>query len=228
MLRLVVILLFISSGAFASNLKDEAQIRADAVQDFGQEWVEDIESWMNGVNDNVAQIRPHQTGEPTPLTDYLDPGHWVNRYLEQKQGNHPYYTEKGKPKVQILVSMSMPSDSVRQWARQANEVKAPLVMRGLVENSFTKTTKKAMELFMNQQVGGFSIDPKQFETLGIDRVPAVVIDVSPICLKEPCEQIFDVVYGNMGLWEALSVLSNKGQPEVQVYAKQLLQQANRL
>ena len=223
MLRLVmVVLFFLATPIMADDIREQAAAK------FGQDWVNDIDSWAISVNDNVPGVKPHQRQAPTGLQNYLDPEHWVNRYLAEKQGQNPAYVNEAKPKLSILVSMSMADESIQQWAKQADEANAQLVLNGFVDNDLIKTQRKAMQLFAKQKVGGFVINPKAFEELGIDRVPAVVIDVSPVCLSEHCPKTVDVVFGNMGLWEALKVLSEKGQPEVSTYAQSILQKTGRV
>ena len=45
--------------------------------------------------------------------------------------------------VLIFISFSMPEESLKQWIAQAQRIHAPLIIRGLINNSFTETQAKS-------------------------------------------------------------------------------------
>jgi type-F conjugative transfer system pilin assembly protein TrbC len=128
------------------------------------------------------------------------------------------------PELFVLVSLSMPEQSLKQWSEQANKVGATLLLRGLVENSIKKTVEKAQHLFGETEKGGFNVDPERFQMFKADKVPAVVLltKESPVCDQEPCDPQFDIVYGDIPLIEALEQIARRGSADGQKIAKDLL------
>lgn len=108
--------------------------------------------------------------------------------------------------VFIFVSFSMPSISLKQWLAQGQQIQAPVILQGLVDNSFQKTTKAILDLTQNQPYG-MQIDPTAFERFHIKAVPAVVI--ADICenLSKECKSDYDVVSGNVSLLAAMETFA---------------------
>jgi|GEM_PF-2276008 len=112
---------------------------------------------------------------------------------------------KRYPSILVFVSFSMPKTSLQQWLVQAQKVKANLVLRGLVDNSFTVTTKRLQELFKQQPIGGFLLDPTLFQRYGITKVPAVVIHDGTECQPDQsCKENYAIFYGDTSLDFALT------------------------
>lgn len=72
-------------------------------------------------------------------------------------------------KILIFVSFSMPEVSLKSLAEEAQKHNAILVMRGLYEDSFAKTTQKLKDLNLT-----VDIHPELFETHGIISVPTFI------------------------------------------------------
>nr|WP_045917218.1 TrbC family F-type conjugative pilus assembly protein [Orientia tsutsugamushi] len=82
----------------------------------------------------------------------------------------------GQQKTFIFVSFSMSDEALKSYFAESQKAEsqkagAQLVMRGLINNSFTQTKNKTMELGIS-----FDIDPSLFEQYKIDVVPVIVID----------------------------------------------------
>ncbi|KJV73875.1 type-F conjugative transfer system pilin assembly family protein [Orientia tsutsugamushi str. TA716] len=77
----------------------------------------------------------------------------------------------GQQKTFIFVSFSMSDEALKSYFAESQKAGAQLVMRGLINNSFTQTKNKTMELGIS-----FDIDPSLFEQYKIDVVPVIVID----------------------------------------------------
>ncbi|KJV73980.1 type-F conjugative transfer system pilin assembly family protein [Orientia tsutsugamushi str. TA716] len=81
----------------------------------------------------------------------------------------------GQQKTFIFVSFSMSDEALKSYLlnlkAESQKAGAQLVMRGLINNSFTQTKNKTMELGIS-----FDIDPCLFEQYKIDVVPVIVID----------------------------------------------------
>jgi len=112
----------------------------------------------------------------------------------------------------VFVSNSMPAQSLRQWSEQVDRVGGTLVLRGFIDDSPVGTVEWVKTLLGEGETSGFSIDPERFEQMNIDKVPAVVVvPATPsICEQEECPKpMFGVVYGDVPLDEALSVIANR-------------------
>ena len=110
--------------------------------------------------------------------------------------------------VLIFVSFSMPDSSLRQWFAQAQRLHAPLIVRGLVNDSFPQTRAKIAAL-----LSGLVVEPRLFTDYQITQVPAVVVrNTSVVCpATQDCPHAypFDVIAGDMGLDYALSAMANQ-------------------
>lgn len=111
----------------------------------------------------------------------------------------------------IFVSFSMSDTSLKQWMRQAEIIHAPVVIRGLINNSLKDTIHKMAELTKDNH-GGVQLDPTLFRRFQINQVPAVVVWDEKQCLpSQSCIDNFDVVYGNVTLDFALQkIVDQKG------------------
>ena len=104
----------------------------------------------------------------------------------------------------------MPKESLQQWSAQAQKIHAPLMIQGLVDDSFTKT-QQAVAALSGEHQSGVVLDPRLFRQYHITQVPTVVV-VHPTALK-PClpnqscwqPDTTDVVIGDIGLESALQI-----------------------
>jgi conjugal transfer pilus assembly protein TrbC len=103
--------------------------------------------------------------------------------------------------VLIFASFSMPKESLRGWLNQADKIKAPVILRGLLHNSFRETTQIVMDT-LSERRGGIQIDPTLYKRFHIEKVPAVVVISAECLVNEACYD-FDVVYGDVTLDYAL-------------------------
>lgn len=117
--------------------------------------------------------------------------------------------------VYIFISFSMPKESLQQWAAQAQKIHAPLIIQGLVEDSFAKTQHAVADLAKEGE-GGVVLDPRLFRQYHITQVPAVVVvhpTISTPCLRnQSCwhPETDDVVLGDVGLESALQTVVDRG------------------
>ena len=143
----------------------------------------------------------------------------VQRTVQQMPGfasfspHTPQNPETATPgDVLIFVSFSMPDSSLRQWFAQAQRLHAPLIVRGLVNDSFPQTRSKIATLLTNPS-SGFVLEPRLFTDYQITQVPAVVVrNTSVACpATQDCPHAypFDVIAGDVGLDDALSALANQ-------------------
>ena len=107
--------------------------------------------------------------------------------------------ERSGSNVIIFVSFSMPKESIKGWMNEAEKIHAPVVIRGLVNNSFKETIKRVNEL-VGDNKGGLQLDPVLFKEFKVNQVPAVVVRN---------QYDHDIVYGDVHLDYALQTIIKK-------------------
>ena len=133
----------------------------------------------------------------------------------------PAETLDAEPQVLIFVSLSMPEQSLKLWAEQADKIKAKLLLKGFVDDSLQATIDETLRIFKEPKAD-FLVHPEAFEKFNIDKVPAVVIANPDNCLEDDCPvPAFDVVYGDTSLEDALNKIASNGEHN-QAIAKELL------
>ena len=85
--------------------------------------------------------------------------------------------------VLVFTSLSVPAASWRQWAREAANAGAPLVLRGVGADGLRETVKEIGERLGGAEAG-VAIDPRLFRLFGVTRVPAVAVVPGGV---PPCE-----------------------------------------
>ncbi len=196
-------------GPSIEDLVDQAQARADAMKgsltgfdpqttvDRAQQYRSDAQALSAGNRDRLRKG-----------LGFLAPEYRVDPYLadEQVSGGVIY----------IAVSLSMPKASLRQLAREAEKAQAVLVIRGLLDGSFTKTQAALKGVFVEGEPAGLIIDPRVFQQYHVERVPSFISATDEV---QPCDEgiecnrpdvPFDVVRGNVSLGQALQLLADKG------------------
>ncbi len=197
------------SGPSIEDLVNQAQARADVMKgsltgldpqaavDRAQQYRSDAQTLSAGNRDRLRKG-----------LGFLAPEYRADPYLadEQVSGGVIY----------IAVSLSMPKASLRQLARDAEKAQAVLVIRGLLDGSFTKTQAALKGVFVEGEPAGLIIDPRVFQQYHVERVPSFISATDEV---QPCEEgfdcarpdvPFDVVRGNVSLAQALHLLADKG------------------
>jgi conjugal transfer pilus assembly protein TrbC len=137
----------------------------------------------------------------------------------EAQGSTP---EKA-PQLLVFVSFSMPEQSLKLWSEQTAKFNGQLLLRGFVEDSLEKTTTKTLALFGKEGNTELLVNPEAFSQFNIQAVPAVVVTEPADCLKEACPALlFDVVYGNTDLEQALRWIAAKGSEQGKQWASMFL------
>jgi conjugal transfer pilus assembly protein TrbC len=127
-------------------------------------------------------------------------------------------SEDSDPHPLIFVSFSLPEASLRALLAEAGRTGAPLVLRGLVDNSMQRTTARLGELLGTQNgreasaesTPSLAIDPTLFERFDVDKVPAFVLPQDTIapCTPEGCPVPEHLkVAGDVSLAYALGVMA---------------------
>jgi len=104
--------------------------------------------------------------------------------------------------IHVFVSFSMPETLLIQTFKEAEQLKLPVYIKGLHQNSMKLTAQKIMEYTKEMPNLSLQIDPTLFDKYGINQVPAIVSDN---------DQVFDVIYGNLKLKEALKRIIDEGE-----------------
>jgi conjugal transfer pilus assembly protein TrbC len=132
------------------------------------------------------------------------------------------YADNSSTRILFFVSFSMPEESLKEWISESQKLHVPIVIRGLVNNSFKETIQRMSGLLKDNQ-GGIQIDPNAFKRFQIEKVPAVVIAKENTCSRnQTCSEEFDVVYGDVTAEYALSKIADQNDT-VSPAATQLLQ-----
>lgn len=101
----------------------------------------------------------------------------------------------------VLVSFSMPDSELQELATQAARIGAPLVLRGLADDSFPATQKRLMR-FRAIRGAAWRVDPTVFRRFDVGAVPTFVLPLEPLqtCTPQSCPAPAHVrVTGDVGL-----------------------------
>ena len=113
----------------------------------------------------------------------------------------------------IFVSSSIPKKNLISLAIAAKKHNAYLVMRGLIENSYPKTTAYLQEI-IEKSNNGFVIDPELFKLYQIKQVPAFVVSnkIEHCPSLEDCKAPkYDKLVGNVSVHYALEQIVKNGE-----------------
>lgn len=134
------------------------------------------------------------------------------------------FEQSRKNNAMLFVSLGMPKLVLRQYLIQSKQLGIPLIIRGLLQNSYPVTAKRIYQIlhpknrFQKAIKGGFEIDPVYFKKYHIKVVPALVISSGSNS---------SVVYGNIPIKKLLQVIaSNSKYPAVKNAAQMILVKTN--
>lgn len=122
-----------------------------------------------------------------------------------------HWSETNQHPPLVLVSFSMPDADIRELARQAARIGAPLILRGLVGGTLTATQKKLAE-FADIPGASFLVDPTLFRRFKIETVPTFVLPLEELnaCSQDGCPVPAHVkVSGESGLDHILDEVSQR-------------------
>lgn len=75
--------------------------------------------------------------------------------------------------ILVFVSLSMPKESLIELCNEAEKYNATLIIRGIHQNSFTKTKDKILKI--SPKGLSLNIDPELFKRYNIQRVPTFIL-----------------------------------------------------
>lgn len=137
----------------------------------------------------------------------------VNSINNYKDNIKKFNNGRNENKVIIFVSFSMPEQSIVSLMKDAKRIHASIVIRGLIHNSFKETFLKMASIVKEASGGGVELNPPAFKKYNIQKVPAVVvIPTNQTCFSEKicAEESFDVIYGDIPLYDALKAIRDHG------------------
>ena len=189
---------------------DAARLVEEVLRKAGGDDAESLGAWTRSIldraleraEDTARQSVPGRGGPTAPLP--------AERHAGELGG-----PSSGTAEVLIFTSLSVPPESWRQWARDAAEAGAPLVLRGVGEGGLPATAKRIGERLGGAEAG-VAIDPRLFRLFGVERVPAVVVVPGgvPPCESRGCADDaappHDRIAGNIGLIAALEAIADEG------------------
>ena len=201
---LITLITLFVSNIFAGNMNDiinQQRLRRDQI-------VGEISKQNNNFTQYQAAAEQQTQIYKAVVQDIKD------GYIKKSQ---THKEAKAIPQAIIFVSFSMPNLSLKQAIQDAERYQIPVVMRGLYKNSFRQTLEKLFDLIKEDNKGGISINPAWFKKYNINTVPALVVNNNA--------QDFNVVYGNIPLKTALTIIVNKG--SAAAIAKDILSRGNK-
>lgn len=144
----------------------------------------------------------------------------VQRYKSAVNGEVPK-TLAARGDVVIFVSFSMPKRDLIELSRQAKEMDAALVLRGLKDDSVDATRNAAAEV--NPAGAEWNIHPDLFKQFKVTKVPTFVVAnaKSGSLDDEGCspDATYASVSGNVSLEQALDTVRRKGRPDISAIAE---------
>ena len=196
-----------SADDAARALADEVLRRAgNGGEDGLGDWSRSIlDRALKRAGEAARQTVPGRSGETSPLP--------AERHAGRLAGTSD--GRAGTAEILIFTSLSVPPESWRQWARDAAEAGAPLVLRGVGEGGLPATAKRIGDRLGGAEAG-VAIDPRLFRLFGVERVPAVVVVPGgvPPCRSRGCADDaappHDRIAGNIGLIAALEAIADEG------------------
>jgi conjugal transfer pilus assembly protein TrbC len=201
--KVTLLLLVASAQAGAqSAMPDEAAIAREAAKQAPRSAAAIIKAEQQAKRQRPA-VPDVSTLAPLPA---LDPAAIAKRY----QGMGPA-EESG---LFVMVSFSMPRESIERLAEQASKAGATLVLRGMVDDSLKKTAETVADYLKRYPGAQFQIDPTVFKRFAVTQVPTFVLSSAPrdatTCGKE-CDprNTFASVSGDVTLDYALEYLAKR-------------------
>jgi conjugal transfer pilus assembly protein TrbC len=120
------------------------------------------------------------------------------------------------PPLLVMVSLSMPDESLKALIRDVGAVGGQVILRGFHEGSLKATAARLQTLVIkDSDKSGVGIDPRLFQTFNVKAVPTFIMPAGPIgecntpgCI--PAAPPHDRISGNVTLRYALETLRSDG------------------
>lgn len=148
---------------------------------------------------------------PTARID-VDPAKIAKQYADLQLGIEKGDGSESPQDVMVFVSLSMPKASLERIAAEAGRLGLPLYFRGVSKGLGANYNASIGAMnFVRRAGANLQIHPELFKQYDIKRVPAFVVAQNPQagCGVDRCESAAAVVYGDVGIQFAMSVIGKR-------------------
>jgi conjugal transfer pilus assembly protein TrbC len=160
----------------------------------------------------MAAAMPNTESIPKPSSPALDIATIADKY---KGVSRSALSIERAPDLLVMVSFSMPRETLARLADQADRAGGALVFRGLKGDSMTRMAEEIKTVIGNRNVSAI-IHPPAFQQFSVTKVPAVIIarPEAGDVLENGCSQAgtFVKVSGDVSLDYALEVIEQRSRP----------------
>ncbi|MEC9357541.1 MAG: type-F conjugative transfer system pilin assembly protein TrbC [Pseudomonadota bacterium] len=221
MLRVLMLSMALGFVAFAPTAWSQSAPAPDAAElDQAQQRARDAVRQALGSQPDADEIQrvtrasPPNAKPPLRLPSSIeDPAGSLSLQSEPRPWN-----AGSEPRLLIMVSFSMPDTALRSLAHEARRIGAPMVLRGLVKDSFPETLAAIRSLAGEaSDMSGVSIDPTLFTRFAVQSVPTYVLLLEPLrtCTSRECAVPNHLrLSGESGLRHVLETMGRGADPEV--------------
>jgi type-F conjugative transfer system pilin assembly protein TrbC len=136
-----------------------------------QSFIEDVKTQISQIDlENFMKDIPHTPSQKNlkDVQNFLQKGLDCNSCAPQKEWNFDH--QESQAKFHVFVSLSLGEEVLKKLYGQVSQVRGRLILRGLVEDSWTKTQEALGKLKI-----GLDIDPPAFEELRVTQVPTFIL-----------------------------------------------------
>lgn len=159
----------------------------------------------------ARRVQPTSEQARLPTKPVLDPATVARQYAEVSQPSNP--ADKATP-VMVFVSLSMPTESLKQLARESARSGVPLLVRGLKYGVGQENVRRGLqELRPYSEIGAtILVHPEAFDNYSVSVVPTFVVDpdASAGCADGLCPTRARRVVGEVTLQFALEEIAQDG------------------
>lgn len=125
----------------------------------------------------------------------------------------PELQQKSSSTLLVFVTLSMSDEALKAYARDLRKIGGRLIIRGLIDDSFLKTSKRLKDLGIE-----VDIDPIAFEAFQITQVPAIVHTKG---LTRSYDGPYDRMIGVVSVLHALEEFERSGECDATPLLKKL-------
>jgi len=148
----------------------------------------------------------------------------------QFNGGRPAPPKTGSD-LMVFVSLTMPEHVIKTLVRQAKDVGAVMVLRGLKGGSWQETWKRLTAL--NQGIGAeWIIHPEGFKQFKVAKVPTIVLadGRTASVMEDGCAEAgsYAALAGDVSIEQALGIMKVRGEPAISQLAVERLTRLRRV
>lgn len=134
----------------------------------------------------------------------------ITRLIDNKV-NKQLFIKKEEVNFYMFASLSLSDNILKQMLEYAELYNGVVVLRGIEDNSFVKTTNHILRIAREESKAAIIIDPTLFKKYKVVQVPAYVLAKIENCpAGMSCHPYFDKISGNITPKFALEKILEKG------------------